>query len=704
MKKILFVGEHPLSQTGNGHMMRAILQQLNYEEYAATCFCSNRVPPVMFSALPVQIVSAEEGNDFLGHSKLINMIALGKELDVLVMVGIDLWKYVAIFDHLRSLREKKRFKWVWIFPYDLQEVRNDWVEWINQFDFPCVYSHYGEKMLKDKVKNLRYFRPPLDQAEVFKPYSEEKRLETRVQRFRVVGKDQFVFGYIGANQIRKDPQRLIKAFARVKESIPDAVLYLHTDLGRDQGNGVFNLYQYMIDCGFKDGDVIGKNGLYSPLDMVDLYNSMDCLVNCSTQEGLSWTLLEAMLCEVPVIATDTTAQTELVKDVGLLVSCKEDTFVPVVGKHGQTYGEAKHCRDIDLADAMLKMAGDVELRAQCKERGLAKAKTWLDGISNINELLAEATKPKIIKVLPRKKQILFAQHSAAGDVLMTTRCFKGVKEIYTGLPLVYMTSPQYMNIIEGNPYVDELIPWDDALLKDGCQVVVNPHGERILPGHWGRNSNSLLSDFYWKILNIDPDDFYINLKKPKRFSKSLNSDHSFGDFVIVHTTGGDPHFRTYKYMMDVCHGLHDMGFFTVQLGSKNDYPAGSDMDLRGEFSFQEAAWAMNKAVLAITVDSFISHLAGVLGVSQVCLFGSGNVNVVRPNQMRGELICLAPDYIHICKGLGPCSASVRDCPAPCTGSHDPIDVLKAVTQIQANGNIRRNYQHEKALYSIQYAE
>jgi ADP-heptose:LPS heptosyltransferase len=35
--------------------------------------------------------------------------------------------------------------------------------------------------------------------------------------------------------------------------------------------------------------------------------------------------------------------------------------------------------------------------------------------------------------------ILFGQHSAAGDVFMTTKALPGIKERHPGLPLVYMT-------------------------------------------------------------------------------------------------------------------------------------------------------------------------------------------------------------------------------------------------------------------------
>jgi len=369
---------------------------------------------------------------------------------------------------------------------------------------------------------------------------------------------------------------------------------------------------------------------------------------------------------------------------------------------GPSYVDAKKCRPEDIAAAMLEVAEDKTMRRDMAILGRKRAEEWLAGVSDINDLLDKACLVETITVIDKVDDnkidaVLFVQHSAAGDVFMTTRCFKGIKERY-GLPLHYMTQSKYSDILVNNPYIDEIIPWDESVKY---RFVVNPHGERIAPGHWGRNCNSILSDFYWKILNVEPDDFYIELKQPKfddDFDKNWaeriayaneNNAHviegspalDIKPIAILHTTGGDSHFRIYKYMKDVHEGIKDR-YTTIQLGGPSDYPAWADIDLRGKLTFRETAWIMSKASIAVTVDSFISHLAGALGVSQVCLFGSGNYVVVKPNQVSGKLICLSPDYVNECKGLGPCSGVVKECAAPCTGLHDPKDILKSIEEIE----------------------
>lgn len=702
MKRILFVGDHPLNQSGNGHMMRSILGTLDTEKYAPACFAieSKLIKTDIFVPMPLRIISStevmENGKvDGLGRNKLLEVLST-TPVDALVMVGIDIWLYAGIFDQIKKIRDKKHFVWIAIFPYDLQNVRKDWVGWIKELDVPCVYSQYGRDLLKDHVPNIQYFRPPLLMSDDFIPFEEDQRRRERSKYFPMLKEDQFVFGFVGKNQIRKDPQTLLKAFSILKKKYPSkVVLYFHTDFD----SGVYNLKQSAVDFDLEKGELVAKRpgDWYSHKQMAQVYNSLDCLVNCSMQEGLSWTLVEAMCCGVPIIASDTTAQTELVKDVGKLVECEAASFLPIITASGQSHIEVKSCRAEDIAEAMGEVLdSDLEFY---RKRSKAKSKEWLEGVSSINELLDEFVTPKKFDVVRKENRVLFAQHSSAGDVFMTTRCLKGIKERFK-LPIDYMTSEVYMDIIEGNEYVDNVIPWDEAKLKS-YQVVVNPHGEVIAPGHWGRNCNSILSDFYWKILRVDPDDFMIRKWAPKKEIAEEIIERMENPICIVHTTGGDVHFRTYKYMGDICKELKNR-YFTVQVGSGSDYPAWAKLDLRGKLSFSETAWVMDKASLAITVDSFVSHLAGALGISQVCLFGSGNAMVVRPNQVIGTLICRSPDYVNDCPGLGPCSATVRDCFAPCTGKHNPKSILQDIEYLEFEGKVRRNYEYKEIGGSVEY--
>jgi glycosyltransferase involved in cell wall biosynthesis len=682
MKKVLLVGEHPQGSSGNSHMMNAVLQQINFEKHDISVFATTYTgAPVVAQNYYLFEGGANPVDDF-GSVQLINFLDRNV-YEIIIFIGIDLWRFAKVMPQLKRLRERDKFLWVSIFPCDIHEVTQDFLDLLSDVDIPCVYSEYGFNLLRERVPNLCYFRPPLFCADKFVPYSKEQKERIRRNLFKeMVDDETFIFGFFGHNQFRKDPLRLIKVFFVLKQQFPNIRLYLHTDLKQ----GVFNIEQYIRECGGKYGDILVKkqNHVYSVPALVEAYNACDCLINVSLQEGLSWTLLEAMLCGVPVIAANNTAQIELLRDgAGMGIPSTDLAYIPVLSGSGEsTFVESKAVCVPTLLYGMRSVMKE-SVRNNLIKNGFKRAKEWLGGITDIQDLFEKAYKyeRKGIQILSKDKieKVVFAQHSAAGDVFMTTRCFEDIKKRHPDLPFVYMTQKKYQDIIKGNPFIDEIVNWDPEELQR-YKIVYNPHGERILPGHWGRNSNSLLSDFYWKVLMIEkPGDFFIEKKRPLEDIAQLIEINEY-PVCILHSTGGDPEFRTYKYLADVAEGLPY--YTTIQLGGKDDYPAGADIDLRGKLSFRETAWVVQRAKIAVTVDSFMSHLCGALGTSQVCLFGSGNHFVVRPNQLSGKLICMTPDYVKYCKGLGPCSAAVRDCPIKCTGIHDPNTILENIKEIE----------------------
>lgn len=658
-------------------MMHEIVKQIDREKYDFSIFALT--PPKTvdpFEVPPYRIIDGVKGG-YAGD----NLVSLCESvpLDVLIFVGLDIWAFAKHLPKILEIKRRTRMSLISIFPWDTVKFREDWARMVEVFDFPLVYSMFGYEQLKERVAHVKYFRPPLFEKEKFRKFTEAERKAARKQFFPTVPEDKFLLGYMGNNQFRKDPLRLIRAFFDAKEKIPNMCLYLHTEL-----TGRMNIRQYVRDCGAQKGDIYTCDPHpYSTEDITSIYNCFDAYILPSLQEGLSWTIVEAMLCGTPIIASNSTAHKELLEGgAGLPVAMTD--FCPLISEteSGKSHIESWACNLKDLTNKIVSVATCPDLRKELSENGLKRGKEWIEGIDDVNKVLESAVKAKnTFKLRNRLKRVLFMQHSSAGDVLMTTRCLKGLKERYGGLPIDYMTSPQYMDILVNNPLIEHVLPWSDKVPAQ-YQYVVNPHGERILPGHWGRNSNSLLADFYWKILKVEPTDVMIEKKRISNEVIAKIVDEA--PFVVVHTTGGDPVFRTYKYMADVCPKIRDAGMMTIQLGGKDDYPAGADLDLRGVLSFRETAWVMSEAAYAITVDSFISHLAGFLGIPQVCLFGSGNHNVVKPV---GYVVCMTPDYVNYCKGLGPCSGSVKDCPIKCTGIHDPEDVFKNLQSLFPEGEI-----------------
>jgi ADP-heptose:LPS heptosyltransferase/glycosyltransferase involved in cell wall biosynthesis len=656
MKKVLFVGENPLGTTGNSNMLAAMLNRLDMDKYTPACLVTGNVDPspILFDSLPYTMVDAATPEDHWGNRRLISLIQ-STDFDYLCMVGVDFWRYTQAWNAIRNLRDAKKFKWISIFPYDLWTIRPSWVKYLNALDYPCVYSKYGYEALKPYVPHVRYYRPELNDWGVFTP-TKNKRAEV----FPSIPDDKVIFGFVGINQIRKSPELLVKAFFEAKRKVPNIVLYLHTEMEH-----LYNLKQIAQDCGAKDGDLISKQqGVsYARGKMPTVYNAMDCVINCSMQEGLSWTPIEAMACGVPVIASETTAQTELVQGAGRLVPCNDTSFVPMTGEFGPVTIESRACNSSDIAQAIVEVAENKALRESMSAKGLQRAKEWFGGMGDINALLSDAGK----KVKPPRKipAILFAQHSSAGDVLMTTQCFKGIKERHPDMPLIYMTQKVFAGVVFGNPYLDEIIEWDERLIKQ-YEVVYNPHGEHIHQGGFN-NLDVTLYSMYPYFTNVEADELFIAPTAP---AIKLPED-----YIVVHTTGGSKKYRSYPHMDMV---LKDIGLAVVQLGGPDDIRCKSDLDLCGKLTWQESAWIMQHAKKAVVIDSFLSHLAGAVGTDAVVLYGPAPPRVVQPRVQGCEIINLKPDMLKVCRSMTHCWSTSRQCESPCIHTINPMDIRKAL--------------------------
>ncbi len=447
-------------------MLNVLLNQVDIEKYEFAVFaCTSIGCPVIADYLLLE--GGCNPYDEYGGKQLVNFLDKNK-FDIVCFVGLDVWRYSKVYPELISLKNRDKFKWVSIFPYDAINIRQDWLTLFSPIDVPCVYSEYGFSLLKETIPNLLYFRPSLYDAEKFVPFSEEKRNDIRQKLFQNHGlEEKFIFGFFGNNQIRKDPLRLIKAFFEVHKEFSKTSLYLHTNLEQ----GVYNIEQYIRDCGGKIGDILIKKQKhdYTTKSIVEAYNAIDCYVNVSLQEGLSWTVLEAMLCDVPVIAAHNTAHIELLSEgAGIGVPSSEIAYLPVLAANGaSTFIESRACNYASLVYVM-KSVMDKNIRNNLREKGIQKAKKWLESVSNINDILNIEIVQTPVKITTKEKinKVLFAQHSSAGDVFMTTRCFKDIKKRHPDIPLVYMTQKKYQNIVEDNPFIDTIIYWDSGNFKN----------------------------------------------------------------------------------------------------------------------------------------------------------------------------------------------------------------------------------------------
>ncbi len=61
------------------------------------------------------------------------------------------------------------------------------------------------------------------------------------------------------------------------------------------------------------------------------------------------------------------------------------------------------------------------------------------------------------------KRILFSMPQSIGDIYLCTSLLKNMKEVYPEYNIYFATKPEYFEILEGNPYLHKVIPYDKNL-------------------------------------------------------------------------------------------------------------------------------------------------------------------------------------------------------------------------------------------------
>ena len=114
-------------------------------------------------------------------------------------------------------------------------------------------------------------------------------------------------------------------------------------------------------------------GLIPDADLPAFYGGAMCFVYPSLFEGFGLPLLEAMACGCPVVSSDRTACPEVVGTAGLLVDPEDETA---------------------LATAIERVLDDEALRADLRERGLARSRlfTWEESARRTLGVLRDAAR------------------------------------------------------------------------------------------------------------------------------------------------------------------------------------------------------------------------------------------------------------------------------------------------------------------------
>ncbi len=184
---------------------------------------------------------------------------------------------------------------------------------IKKFEHPVAMAKFGQKQVKDYYGlDVKHIPHGLD-TKKFHRLPDDQRNQLR-QKWNL--QDKFVIGVVARNQPRKFLDRTIKALQilnKVKDKIPNAVLFLHAD--QNDPAQPFNLTRLIQRYNLENKVVwSGINAMegFPESEMNNVFNLFDTFLLTTSGEGFGVPIIEAMACEVPVLATNYTTTPELV--------------------------------------------------------------------------------------------------------------------------------------------------------------------------------------------------------------------------------------------------------------------------------------------------------------------------------------------------------------------------------------------------------
>ena len=144
-------------------------------------------------------------------------------------------------------------------------------------------------------------------SDEFRPADDEK-VKDVLQKYKI--KKPYILS-VATQEPRKNIQKLIDSFEKIREGQPDFSLVLVGKQGWGQG---FHFTEGVIWTGY-----IPKE------DLIAVYSGCRVFVYPSLYEGFGLPILEAMACGVPVVTSNNSSMAEIAKDVAILVDPRSES-------------------------------------------------------------------------------------------------------------------------------------------------------------------------------------------------------------------------------------------------------------------------------------------------------------------------------------------------------------------------------------------
>lgn len=182
---------------------------------------------------------------------------------------------------------------------------------------PVAMSRHGEAELKRIGLDPVYVPLSVD-TDAYMPTFELAGVDSRT--YFNLPQGAFVIGMVAMNKgwvlDRKGFSEAFHAFSEFRKRHPDSVLFIHTDKLGQPGHSI-DLTGLAFEAGIPEQSIVYSDQYaytigFSTEMMAAAYTAMDVLLAPSHGEGFCVPMIEAQACGTPVIASNATAQRELI--------------------------------------------------------------------------------------------------------------------------------------------------------------------------------------------------------------------------------------------------------------------------------------------------------------------------------------------------------------------------------------------------------
>ncbi len=283
------------------------------------------------------------------------------------------------------------------------------------------------------------------------------------------------------------------------------------------------------------------------------------------------------------------------------------------------------------------------------------------------------------------RNIFFGLHQTLGDVIVSTSIIREIKRKYPDSKITYAVGKDYIEILDGNPDISEIIPinshWE-AILRSNEK----PYWKIMLPlmkttedTLWHQRTPWCLEPKDGEFHNLVDmyaykcgDDLKITDRRSFLFPKDqawqeiLSSPSQYinelkdNQFITIHTTSRneskDWSFSNFAELAKRVYDRYEGKINIYQVGGAKDIPLPAPVRCTNGTNLKHTIALINKSKFHIDIDSGTSFIADSLNVPTVCIMGatwartSGpigpNVTFIEPERKCLDSVIHTPCHAH----------------------------------------------------------